>query len=68
MREHAISQIGFGDFLYFSACVSTTTTFGDVTANKAWLRLLVVLQIVLGIIILARTLETIAASRDRFEV
>lgn len=61
-HAHAIAQIGFADFLYFSACVSTTTTFGDVTANKAWLRLLVVLQIVAGIVMLARMLEALASS------
>lgn len=62
-RAGAIAQIGFADFLYFSACVSTTTTFGDVTANKAGLRLLVVLQIVIGIVMLARMLEAIANSK-----
>jgi len=44
-RKELLERIGFVDFLYFSACVSTTTTFGDITANNAFVRLLVVVQI-----------------------
>lgn len=58
-RNQMIYQIVFVDFLYFSACISTTTTFGDVTANLPWVRLLVVLQIFAGIIILAGFLESL---------
>lgn len=59
-RSTILSKIGLPDFIYFSACISTTTTFGDITANKPWLRLVVALQIVLGIFILAKMLEAFA--------
>lgn len=62
-RDEITGKIGFLDFLYFSACVSTTTTFGDVTANQQWLRLIVVLQILLGIVILSFALSRITNSR-----
>jgi hypothetical protein len=58
-RNQMLYQIGFVDFLYFSACISTTTTFGDITANLPWVRLVVVLQIFAGIIILAGFLNSI---------
>lgn len=61
-RNQMLHQIGFLDFLYFSACISTTTTFGDITANLAWVRILVVLQILSGIIIVAGFLNGIRRS------
>lgn len=60
-RADIFSSIGLVDFLYFSACVSTTTTFGDITANNRWVRLLVVLQILIGIMILAFFIQSITA-------
>lgn len=62
-RSAIIEKIGFADFIYLSACISTTTTFGDITANKKWLRLIVVLQIVIGIFILARMVEAFSRRR-----
>lgn len=61
-RNQMLHQIGFWDFLYFSACISTTTTFGDITANLPWVRILVVLQIFAGIIIVAGFLNGIRRS------
>lgn len=58
-RGAMLSQIGILDFLYFSACISTTTTFGDITANNNWVRGLVVLQILSGIMILTAFLNSI---------
>jgi hypothetical protein len=58
-RNQMIYQIGIVDFLYFSACISTTTTFGDVTANLPWVRMLVVVQIFAGIVILASFLDSL---------
>lgn len=58
-RSAVLSQIGILDFLYFSACISTTTTFGDITANNNWVRGLVVLQILSGIVILTAFLNSI---------
>ena len=56
-RAAILEKVGLLDFLYFSACISTTTTFGDITANKPWLRLVVALQILSGIFILSMMLE-----------
>lgn len=61
-RNQMLYQIGFWDFLYFSACISTTTTFGDITANLPWVRVLVVVQIFAGIIIVAGFLNGIRRS------
>lgn len=61
-RNQMLYQIGFWDFLYFSACISTTTTFGDITANLPWVRILVVLQIFAGIIIVAGFLNGLRRS------
>tara|TARA_R110002096_G_scaffold248895_1_gene441274 strand:+ start:129 stop:791 length:663 start_codon:yes stop_codon:yes gene_type:complete len=58
-RKELLERIGFVDFLYFSACVSTTTTFGDITANNAFVRLLVVVQILSGIVIVSMLLREV---------
>lgn len=57
-RQAMLDQVGFADFLYFSACFSTTTTFGDITANQAWLRTVVVAQILAGILILSAFIDS----------
>lgn len=63
-RADIMRSIGLVDFLYFSACVSTTTTFGDITANNRWVRLLVISQILIGIMILAFLIQSITAKND----
>lgn len=64
-RNQMLYQIGIVDFLYFSACISTTTTFGDITANRPWVRALVVMQILAGIIILAGFLNSLTVGERR---
>lgn len=61
-RQAMLDQVGFADFLYLSACISTTTTFGDVTANQAWLRMVVVAQILAGILILSAFIDSFRKS------
>ncbi|TLP49324.1 two pore domain potassium channel family protein [Cohaesibacter sp. CAU 1516] len=62
-RREFVENIGFWDFVYFSACVSTTTTFGDITANERWLRLIVIAQIFSGIVILSLALSRLKIER-----
>jgi hypothetical protein len=64
-RNQMLYQIGFVDFLYFSACISTTTTFGDITANLPWVRFLVVIQIFAGVLILAGFLNGLSMGLSR---
>lgn len=63
-RADILNSIGLVDFLYFSACVSTTTTFGDITANNRWVRLLVILQILTGIMIMAFLIQSVTAKNN----
>jgi len=58
-RAVKLSQVSFFDFVYFSACISTTTTFGDIIPNSRWVRVLVVMQLIAGIIILSMLVSSI---------
>jgi len=61
-RDKIISKVGWADFLYFSACVSTTTTFGDIVANNTLVRIFVACQIFSGIIIVSLMLNAISGA------
>lgn len=64
-RSAAIEKVGFLDFIYFSACVSTTALFGDIVANKLYLKIIVIVQIFLGITILFFLLDELSKSKQR---
>ena len=49
--QRLLDQVGFVDFFYYSVGISTTTTFGDVTANSKAVRGIVSLQLLLCIIV-----------------
>lgn len=39
------TSVTFLDFLYYSICVSTTVSFGDIAPNNGWTRLLAVVEL-----------------------
>jgi len=45
--------VGFLDFLHFSTLVATSNSYGDILPNNDWARLVVTLQLLLGIVYLA---------------
>ena len=56
-----MESVGFWDFLYYSICVSTTVSFGDIAPNNGWTRFLAVLEILLCMILLGILLNKIIA-------
>jgi len=54
------SQLSYWDFLYFSFCVSTTTSFGDVIPNDKISRIFVSIQIFMELFILGVLIDRFA--------
>lgn len=57
-REYG-GVLNYIDFLYYSAGIATTTTFGDVTANSRSVRGLVIIQLLLSIVLLAAVINKV---------
>lgn len=50
-HDNRRSSIGFLDFLYYSFCVSTTVSFGDIAPNNGWTRLIAILELLSCIVL-----------------
>lgn len=57
------SRLNFVDFLYYSIGISTTTTFGDITANSKVARAFVGFQLILCVIIIGLFLGGLSNNR-----
>jgi len=57
------NRLGFVDFLYYSIGISTTTTFGDITANSKTARTLVGIQLILCVIVVGMFLNSLNYKR-----
>lgn len=62
--QHLVDRVGFIDFLYYSIGISTTTTFGDITANRMMVRGIVSFQLFLCIILVGGLINSVF-QRDR---
>lgn len=60
-HNNRLDAVSFWDFLYYSICVSTTVSFGDIAPNDGWTRFLAVLEILLCMILLGILLNGIIA-------
>lgn len=45
------SSVGFLDFVYYSFCVSTTVSFGDIAPNNGWTRFIAILELLSCIVL-----------------
>lgn len=61
--QHLVDRVGFIDFFYYSIGISTTTTFGDVTANRKMVRGIVSLQLLLCIILVSGLVDSVFVRR-----
>ena len=50
-HDNRRSSVGFLDFLYYSFCVSTTVSFGDIAPNNGWTRLIAILELLSCIVL-----------------
>lgn len=53
------SSVNLLDFLYYSVCVSTTVSFGDIAPNNGWTRFLAVLELLSCIVLVSCILKGI---------
>ena len=58
-HDNRIETVKFWDFLYYSICVSTTVSFGDIVPNSGLTRLLAVLELLLCLVIVGSIVNTI---------
>lgn len=56
--------VGFKDFLYYSICVSTTVSFGDIVPNSNLSRLLAIFEILICLVLVAIILNRIIKRID----
>lgn len=52
------------DFVYFSAGVSTTTTFGDIVPNSRFIRVIVLVQLVFSILLVGYLISLLGSPRS----
>lgn len=58
-HENRRESVGFIDFLYYSICVSTTVSFGDIAPNNGTTRMLAIIELLLCIILVGIVLDKI---------
>ena len=58
-HENRRESVGFGDFLYYSVCVSTTVSFGDIAPNNGTTRMMAIIELLLCIILVGIVLDKI---------
>ena len=58
-HENRREAVGFMDFLYYSVCISTTVSFGDIAPNSGWTRTLAVIELLLCILLVGVVLDKI---------
>ena len=54
-----MESVGFWDFLYYSICVSTTVSFGDIAPNDFWSRFLAIAEILSCMVLLGILLDRV---------
>ena len=60
-HENRLNAITFWDFLYYSFCVSTTVSFGDIAPNNSLTRIVAVIELILCICIVGIILNMFTA-------
>ena len=49
-----LKSVTFWDFVYYSICVGTTTSFGDIAPNNAWTRRITIVELLICMIFVAK--------------
>lgn len=58
-------SVSFWDFLYYSICVSTTVSFGDIAPNDGWTRLTAILELLSCLILVGVIIDKINKKINR---
>lgn len=56
-HENRRNAVGFMDFLYYSICVSTTVSFGDIAPNNDLTRMIAIIELLLCVILVGTILD-----------
>jgi hypothetical protein len=56
-HHNRMKSVGLLDFIYYSICVSTTVSFGDIAPNDGWTRFLAIAELLLCMLLLAVLLD-----------
>ena len=60
-------SVNFLDFVYYSICVSTTVSFGDIAPNNGWTRLVAILELLACLILVGVIIDKISKKVNRGE-
>lgn len=52
-HNNRLESVSFWDFVYYSICVSTTTSFGDIAPNNAWTRRVTIAELLACMLLVA---------------
>lgn len=58
-HQNRRDTVSFWDFLYYSICVSTTVSFGDIAPNDGWSRFLAIAEILSCMVLLGILLDRV---------
>lgn len=64
-HENRRDAVGFLDFLYYSICISTTVSFGDIAPNSGLTRVIAIIELLFCIIIVGIIANRIINSREK---
>jgi hypothetical protein len=64
-HDNRANSVGFWDFLYYSICVSTSVSFGDIVPNNSCTRLLAIIELLLCLVLVGWIVDEIIRKQRR---
>lgn len=58
-HKNRLETVGFWDFLYYSICISTSMSFGDIAPNNSWTRAIAMVELLFCILLIGIILHKI---------
>ena len=58
-HKNRLDAVNYLDFVYYSICVSTTVSFGDIAPNNCLTRTIAIIELLLCIILVAAIVDEI---------
>lgn len=66
-HKNRCESVSFWDFVYYSICVSTTVSFGDIAPNNGWTRLVAILELLACLMLVGVIIDKINKKLNREE-
>lgn len=64
-HENRRNAVSFTDFVYYSICVSTTVSFGDIAPNNGLTRMVAIMELLLCIILVGAIVDRIIKKKEK---